>query len=269
MTEIPSGCTTSQIACPTEEGGGCCAIGKSCTQVSGSNFCVQATVSPTASGVVAVEQGGGLSAAAKGGIGAGVAVGASLLIGGLAWFCLRRRRSRSQTASSRRRSGGGRYVEGGEAGRPMTEATSDVTPSRPERLPGLAADYFGPAAVPGPFTVASNPASSPGHLSQDRAVPTDPHVPDDIAVPVEIDSNERMVRDDGTLDSNLHTPSVVHQAPTPETVDGRFELYGSAIPSPSPPVGDASSAQSPLDSPTMGHSTLSTVTNAEDRTREG
>lgn len=151
----------------------------------------------------------------------------------------------------------------------MTEVTSDGTPSRPERLPGLAADYFGPAAVPGPFTVASNTASSPGHLSQDRAVPTDPHGPDDIAVPVEIDSNEKVVADEGTLNSNLRTPSIVHWTLTPETMDNRFELYGSAVPSPSPPAADVSSAQSPLDSPTMGHSTLSTVTNADNRNREG
>ena len=152
----------------------------------------------------------------------------------------------------------------------MTEATSDVTSSRPERLPGLTADYFGPDAVPGPYTVVSNTASSPGHLSQDRAVPTDPHHPDDIAVPVEIDSNTKNAvgaGDEGTLSSNLHTPSVVQQAPTPETVDGRFELYGSDFPSPSPPTGNASSAQSPLNSPTIGHSTLNTITDTSGSTR--
>ena len=97
----------------------------------------------------------------------------------------------------------------------MTESHPDVV-SRGGRLRGLTADYFGPAAVPGPFTEADHEGgsgarattASPGGNNPDRAVPGKPHSPDDITAPVEIDSR--------TMQRNVS-----------DTIAGRFELYGS------------------------------------------
>lgn len=117
-------------------------------------------------------------------------------------------------------------LAGGPRGAPeMVESHSDVV-SRGGRLRGLTADYFGPNAVAGPFTEATTPAAAgngeqlehngtsaattPPTNSRDRAVPMDPQSPDDIIAPVEIDSRMR-------------------ERERSETIDGRFELYGSEL----------------------------------------
>lgn len=89
---------------------------------------------------------------------------------------------------------------------------------------GLTQDYFGPAAVPGPFTETVTSAStSPGNA---RAVPTRPQGPGDITAPVEIDSTAKDPAPENGYLSPMTNSSV---APTPqsEIVQGRFELYGS------------------------------------------
>lgn len=243
---IPPGCTTSQIACPSSLGGGCCAATQSCTFVAGSGpQCAAITVVPTASGVAAVPQStDGLNTGAKAGIGVGVVVVAGLVVGAATWLVLRRRKKQR---SSYRGSGSDpqTYSAGGTASssprpapiprrtglallrdnnRPPETAQAHPPPvvSRSGRLRGLAADYFGPAAVPGPFTEAHphqegdglSPGSMtstsplpPGGNNRDRAVPRDPHSPDDITAPVEIDSRSR-------------------QRDVSDTIVGRFELYG-------------------------------------------
>ncbi|KAI1495131.1 hypothetical protein F5X96DRAFT_613542 [Biscogniauxia mediterranea] len=102
VTEVPEGCTTSQITCASADGGGCCDVGSTCTWH-------QQRTSSTAEAVCApnlttVADGGGsaaLSSSARAGIGAGVAAGAALVIAALTWLCLRnRRRQRAGTAAS-------------------------------------------------------------------------------------------------------------------------------------------------------------------------
>ncbi|KAJ9156494.1 hypothetical protein NKR23_g1345 [Pleurostoma richardsiae] len=224
VSEVPAGCTTGQVACPASLGGGCCAAGRSCTLVTGAPFCASPTavVSPTASGVSAVRQGGGgLSSGAKAGVGAGVAVGAAAVIAGLTWFCIRRRRERSSKASG----SGPRSGNGGEGGLPSMGETSDGV-SQAGRLAGPAGEYLGPEAVPGPFTDTLTTATSPGPM--EHGVPADPHSPDDIVGAVEMDSGVEQEQP-STPESATQRLSVVHAVQMPDTIDGRFELYGSGM----------------------------------------
>ena len=90
VSEAPSGCSTSQIACPSTMGGGCCGVGLSCTVVDNTNYCASAGTSATrtgpdgvlASGATGSPQSSALSTGAKAGIGAGVALGACVILGG-------------------------------------------------------------------------------------------------------------------------------------------------------------------------------------------
>jgi hypothetical protein len=119
-----------------------------------------------------VPQSSGLSTGAKAGIGAGLGVAALFAVALLLWFCVLRRREAmlSQKADSNPDPG---------------PAMSQVSGSAGPKAPSQAADYFGPAAVAGPFTSghASTVTSPGGH-----AVPLSPQGPGDIQVPVEIDS---------------------------------------------------------------------------------
>ncbi|CVK92632.1 uncharacterized protein FMAN_07525 [Fusarium mangiferae] len=211
LSPIPSGCTTSQHKC--SDGAGCCDNDQECTQVSGEGYCAQAT--PTESGVTIVDDeddggGGGLSDGAKAGIGIGVVVGASIIVGGLTWMCLRKRRQR--TASRPSASGEG------EGSAPPRDAMTDISGSHARS--GLTQDYFGPDPAAGPYTEqASSRVTSPGRTA---AVPMHAQSPGDIAAPVEIDSADR---DGSDLLSPMSSPSI-YQTPLSETIDGRFELYG-------------------------------------------
>ncbi|KAK2934440.1 hypothetical protein FoTM2_005687 [Fusarium oxysporum f. sp. vasinfectum] len=192
LSPIPSGCTTSQHKC--SDGAGCCDNDQECTQVSGEGYCAQAT--PTESGVTIVDDSdsssGGLSDGAKAGIGVGVVVGASIIVGGLTWMCLRKRRQRT-------------------ASRPSASGEGDGS---------LTQDYFGPDPAAGPYTEqASSRVTSPGRTA---AVPMHAQSPGDIAAPVEIGSANR---DGSDLLSPMSSPSI-YQTPLSETIDGRFELYG-------------------------------------------
>ncbi|KAB5554778.1 hypothetical protein GE09DRAFT_1287259 [Coniochaeta sp. 2T2.1] len=274
VSQIPPGCTTSQIGCPSSLGGGCCAVSQSCTLAGTGPACAAITVAPTASGVAAVPQHkDGLATGAKAGIGVGVVVLAGLAVALATYLILRRRRRRS----SRRTGPGSTTLSAGSASGPPQQQQPQSPLRRTglgilsgERLPemsdsqsptglrGLAADYFGPAAVPGPFTEgdaeAGSPASvattPPGGNNRDRAVPREPHSPDDITAPVEIDSQAK-------------------QRDVSETIAGRFELYGTELRSPSStslahsPYDEVVSPYTPspgamgeghmLPSPTLGH----------------
>ncbi|RYP87427.1 hypothetical protein DL770_004765 [Monosporascus sp. CRB-9-2] len=98
---VPSGCSYAyQFACDPAEGGGCCASGETCRAPS---FCDgEALPTATAPGgdVIVAESGTGLSPAAKGGIGAGVAAGAAAVIAMLTWFCVQQRRRGAQGAAA-------------------------------------------------------------------------------------------------------------------------------------------------------------------------
>jgi len=119
----------------------------------------------------------------------------------------------------------------------MTESTSDMF-SRSGGgaggggggpLRGLATDYFGPDAVAGPYTDLPGQQSGSGVSTPGRGgVPMEPHGPADIVAPVEIDS---VVKDPGAAAVVRAEPIPAAAAVVePETVDGRFELYGSEAP---------------------------------------
>ncbi|KAM5369587.1 hypothetical protein ACJZ2D_008946 [Fusarium nematophilum] len=214
LTPIPEGCTTSQHKCA--DGEGCCDDGQVCTQVSGEGFCADAE--PTGSDISIVEDpvtgDDALSDGAKAGIGVGAVVGTSIIVGGLTWLCISRRRQRQRTASARS------YGEGDTSG--PRDGMTDISGTSPRQ--GLTQDYFGPAAVAGPFTErVGSESTSPG---QARAVPAQAEQPGDIAAPVEIDST---AKDDNGLLSPMTSPSLAH-TPNSETIDGRFELYGNDTP---------------------------------------
>ncbi|KAF3807632.1 hypothetical protein GCG54_00012030 [Colletotrichum gloeosporioides] len=252
LTPADPGCTaTTQHACA--DGQGCCDDLMHCTSVSGTAAC--APGNPTATDVTydpnSSGGSGGLSAGAKAGIGVGVSVVGLALVGVLAWFCLVRRRRRrgatTMTASSQRSGGGGgggglsNVIGGGAASsrpgrsaRAMSEVTSG---SRPTARRGATQDYFGPDAVAGPYTEtetvasaegAATVASSPG---RHRGVPLQAHSPSDVVAPVEIDSRVKR-------GAPAAVTSVSQQAlapSSPPTTEGRFELYGSEMPSPTSP----------------------------------
>ena len=208
LTPIVEGCTTSQFKCA--DGQGCCDNWQHCTQVSGTGYCAAGNPTDTTISVVDAPSGdSGLSDGAKAGIGIGAVVGTSLIVGIAAWLCISRRRQSRRTVSERSLP----PINDG-----MTDITS-VSRNRPRR--GLTQDYFGPDAVPGPFTetVGSESATTPGAR---RAVPTSPQGPADITAPVEIDST---VKDENNLLSPMTSPSL-QQTPQSETIEGRFELYG-------------------------------------------
>lgn len=256
VSEVPAGCTTSQVACASSLGGGCCANTQACTFINGGAKCVETTTVPTGTGVSAVPQDAdaGLGTGAKAGIAVGVVVAAGVVIGALTWWCIRQRRSRSETASDSHPRPG-QIVGGG--GRAMTETNSDDA-SRPGGLGGLAHDYFGPNPLVGPYTdVAHTEATSAGTSpGVERGVPLEPHGPGDIAAPVEIDSrvNPLMLTPEGTGSVPNGSPPAVSPIPAPVTTDGRFELYGDD-PSPDPnlpsPFTESPLLHSPLDRPPL------------------
>lgn len=168
--------------------------------------------------------GGGLSDGAKAGIGVGAVVGAAIIIGGLAWLCIHKRRERRRTATQP--SGGSNQQH--EEAAVATEVSHSSRP--PQAGHGLTRDYFGPNPAAGPYTETSGhhsiAASSPGPY---RAVPSRPEQPGDIAAPVEIDSARSEY-------SPMSSPSFQGspQPQQPSTIDGRFELYGSTDTEPLP-----------------------------------
>lgn len=171
----------------------------------------------------------------------GVIVIAGLVIGGVTYFCLRKRRRISEAGSTghRARPTMGTVIGsgGGGGGRDMSDMNSEAL-SRPGGLPGVAQDYFGPAPQIGPYSDAHDelsPGTTPG---ADRGgVPVVPHGPSDIAVPVEIDSGElgrSPQPGSGVPSSPAGEEGAARYQPPPShrAVEGTFELYGSS-PSPS------------------------------------
>ncbi len=226
VSMLPPGCTTSQIACAASEGGGCCSVGNVCTVITSTNYCALSTVTPTGNVTAVAQDDGGLSAGTRAGVGVGVAVGAGLVIGAVTWLCIRRRRDRSQRGGRR-------------SNVPMSESTSDVV-SRAGPLRGLAQDYFGPDAVAGPYTdTGTSGVTTPG-----QGVPVEPQGPADIVAPVEIDS----------LPKDGRRASVMHSQQVPDTIDGRFELYGSENPSPNDGVTSPSEQPTPASPQPAGSS---------------
>jgi len=182
VSEIPSGCTTNQIACPTSLGGGCCDNTLTCTVISNTNFCAAPAGTAIRTGTNGIletsvpQSSSGLSTGAKAGIGAGLAVVACLVAGLLLWFCVLHRRQAAMQST-----------ESGSNPRPaMSQASGSAAPMARRATGQQAADYFGPAAIAGPYT--SDHTSAVTSPATDRGVPVSPQSPGDIQVPVEIDS---------------------------------------------------------------------------------
>ncbi|KAK5652460.1 hypothetical protein OQA88_10504 [Cercophora sp. LCS_1] len=233
VTQVPTGCTTSQVSCAASLGGGCCALTQSCTLITGRAHCAEITTTPTASGVAKAEEQEELSAGVKAGIGVGIVFGCGLIIGAATWWCLRRRKTRRQSMSTHRPRPQGVIgaVLGG--GRDTTDDNSEMV-SHGGQMPGVTQDYFGPDPVIGPYSGFHSPSggTTPG-VDRDRGgVPLIPHGPGDIAVPVEIDSSTPKLPDEPVSYTGSRV-SIPPPAPPPipppshDMTGGVFELYGS------------------------------------------
>ena len=242
LTPVVEGCTTRQYKC--EDGVGCCDEDRVCTQISNEGFC--APGEPTGAEIIGEDDDGGeLSDGAKAGMSVGIVVAAAAVIGGVTWLCLRKRKKRKDGTAAQTRSrgaggasgvGGGGGGSGSESRGPqrddavMTEVSVSTRPGQVGR--GLTRDYFGPDPVAGPFTEwdEHSAATPPG---PGRAVPSRPQDPGDIAAPVEIDSKSALSAE-GRM-SPVSTPSPLASPYLSDTIEGRFELYGSEIPLPNRP----------------------------------
>lgn len=258
VTAVPSGCTTGQFSCAASQGGGCCNSGSACTVTQNGLFCV-----PTAgaNATFTDSSGGGLSSGAKAGIGAGVAVAVVVVAGLVLWFWISRRRAARkeaalQAAAAAAAAAGENgtedspHIYGIGNGRAMSEATYEGR-FRPSPFRGQS-EYSGPDAVAGPYTDEENMSPGGGNGAHRRGTGAGgssfsqhslrgatgvvgvglgdvPENPGDIRVPVEIDSR---VKDAGDGDGAAGSVSVAQVLPTPspdalpESVEGRFELYG-------------------------------------------
>jgi hypothetical protein len=175
---VPPGCTTGQFSCPASLGGFCCDIGAICTFSDTALACASGTTGPSAlrtgpngtlvSGISQTSPDSGLSTGAKAGIGVGIALFVCLVIAGLLWFCMRRRKAAQQAQASSRQS---ESLSG--RGQSMSQSGGTRPPGR--------SDYFGPDAMPGPYTGNESPGSQPP-----RGVPLSPNSPGDIVGAVEI-----------------------------------------------------------------------------------
>ncbi|KAI0146296.1 hypothetical protein GGR57DRAFT_506592 [Xylariaceae sp. FL1272] len=258
VTPVPSGCTTGQFACAETDGGMCCDFG---------NVCAWSTVGPTASVAICSpsslpnDGSGSLSSGAKAGIGVGVVVVAATVIGLVTWFCLRKRKSRytntNVTGPEMEQDGfmpgvAGTAAPGGirasYAATPYspwgvrstafsddTEATiSSARPPLHEH--GRVYDYFGPDAVPGPYTTRDDEerGASPGNAltppmsDGSSRIGGTPYNPDHIVRPVEIGGSESKREDKEMGKVDVEQVASDHEE---ETEQGRqtelYELAGS------------------------------------------
>ncbi|KAK3325236.1 hypothetical protein B0H66DRAFT_115361 [Apodospora peruviana] len=234
LTLVPDGCTTSQVSCASSLGGGCCAVTQSCVRLDDDSGpkCAERTVTPSASGIVAIDnpRKSELSAGAKAGISVGVIVIAGLVIGAVTWLCLRKRRIRrmSEVGGGPGGSGSnrpprptgvtGQVIGGGGGGGISGGGRRDMSDLNSERggpLPGVVQDYFGPEPQLGPYSdegpsheqqqygqhggpqqsVVTPPAG--GDPEVVGGVPLLPHGPGDITAPVEIDGSRIHARPQG------------------------------------------------------------------------
>ncbi|KAJ1326702.1 axial budding pattern protein 2 [Microdochium nivale] len=214
----PAECdATTLFACiPGNRTAGCCKHGQTCV---GNDFCSGQPALPTGIDGTLETPPSELSSHAKAGIGAGVAVGAAVVIGLLTWFCVRRRRE-ARAASRRQSTATGSHLpppnhttrhHGGGGGAASGTISPDLYPgSRQERAmsdvsgptsggmsggrpplhqSGLVYDYFGPDAVHGPYTEDAGAPYPEGVVpgrTLSRGVPPVPRGPSDISTPVEI-----------------------------------------------------------------------------------
>ncbi|KAH6652861.1 hypothetical protein BKA67DRAFT_302679 [Truncatella angustata] len=253
-TLVPTrGCsgTPSATDCPSD--GGCCLRGQTCVSI-GSTLGCTGTADPPAGTNGTVTTNTGLSQSAKAGIGAGVAIGAAIVIGALTWFCIRRRRDeRERTAGERTRTvtpGPDSTLGGGHAGGGMSEISGPSGRQRVHRN-GTAYEYLGPNAVSGPYTQRdddnTHSHTTPDLRDRGGVLVSGPQDPSDIRHPVEMDSSSTkpaaVARGASTKSAATRRSEAV---PPPGGEEGvLYELEGSLFPEPSPmSPDDLPSAQS-------------------------
>lgn len=232
-TEVPTrGCSGTLSATDCTDGGGCCLQGQTCVNVAGTPGCSGTPDGPAGSNTTTVDT--GLSQSARAGIGAGVAIGAALVIGAVTWFCIRRRR-RALTVG---RQTEGRNTPGFDgataAGNTMSETSVPVR-NRVHRN-GLGYEYLGPQAVVGPYTEQDTPAQYAGETHHDRGVAREPDGPGDIRRPVEIGASSEIIKDkDETHPGFGRTTSIRSENGINPQAAENHEVYElEAMPSPSP-----------------------------------
>jgi hypothetical protein len=181
-TLTPTGCPTTQSACASSLGGGCCNSGWGCTVVSETNYCASGSQSALRTGPDGVhdtsapipQKSGGLSAAAKAGIGGGIGGLGLVIVGAVLYFCVLQRRRARMVAME------GSVTTGVPPASQVSEKGGKTRPAVGWRQ---TSEHFGPEAKVGPYTESN----SLGFIGfQQRGVPRLPQGPDDIAVPVEI-----------------------------------------------------------------------------------
>ncbi len=150
-----------------------------------------------------------MSTGAKAGIGAGIGAAACLVIAGLLFFCMRRRKAARDAQGSSEQS---QSLSGGQ-GQALSQ-TSRV--ARRQNGAGVV-DYFGPAATAGPYTDHETPGSSPY-----RAVPMSPDGPSDIVGVVEIGHSRE--HSNVTSPGEVLDPNAEYLKSVPETTKYRAEL---------------------------------------------
>ncbi|KAI1126424.1 hypothetical protein F5Y10DRAFT_211641 [Nemania abortiva] len=254
-TTAPGGCA---VPCAQADGGGCCSSGSICS-MSSISPATSTAVCVSNSTITDVSSSKGLSTGAKAGIGVGVAVGAALIIAAATWVCIRKRQRRrtgttgtNASAHEMRQNGGsdGRHKEAGDqadsllAG-PMTPWTYRSTFTEAS----AGGRYFGPDAIPGPFTTDPDDDRHPALDSRlattppTQVIPGDgaefPFSPNAITKPVEIGGIESQKEKDN--DEEMGDGKLAHA----EDEDGPFELMGSPG-SPSPLSPDDKGPSSPF-----------------------
>ncbi|KAI0390110.1 hypothetical protein F5Y17DRAFT_83420 [Xylariaceae sp. FL0594] len=311
---IPPGCiAATQFLCPG--GDGCCDTGSVCTFQSDATATSAAVCSPDPNFTDGGSSTGALSNGARIGIGVGVALGAAIVIAAITWFCIyRRKRAKAGSKSNASAlemhenddaepngTGQPAAAVGGLAGRrsraqrtrnsfmsasPPTPWTgrsvfSDASgPTISSARPllhdhGRVYSYFGPTAVPGPFTeregddiedarmaAAATTPPTGGPLSSDStgqfATPMSmPYHPDHILRPVEIgDSNDGHQNGGGGMEKekegDIENGPVKVESPVQGHHDTHttviYELMGSlGTPSPLNPDGTTTTTGHPVD----------------------
>ncbi|KAI1820193.1 hypothetical protein F4861DRAFT_543205 [Xylaria intraflava] len=252
VEEIPSGCSaTSQFSCT--DGGGCCNIGQVCTFQSIASATSSPICAPAPSG-----SSGGLTSGAKAGIGVGVALGAAIIIGAVAWLCIRRRRQSGETTATNvsahemRQNGllggqvsGTRTIVGrhratlessGTGPRTTWSEPSTSSPYPPLHDHGRAYSYLGPDAVPGPFTQEDSAPYSEHTITPPMGPPPSdtggqvtttgsmPYNPDHIMRPVEMGGIESQKGTATTEENEEARGATLGRGETP--IKEVFELMG-------------------------------------------
>jgi hypothetical protein len=233
-TEVPTrGCSGTLSATDCTDGGGCCLQGQTCVNVAGTPGCSGTPDGPAGSNTTTVDT--GLSQSARAGIGAGVAIGAALVIGAVTWFCIRRRR-RALTEGTRTRGAITPGLDGAtNAGGTMSETSVPVR-NRVHRH-GMVYEYLGPQAVAGPYTEQDGQqAQYGGEMHHDRGVAREPDGPGDIRRPVEIGASSEIIKDkDETHPGFGRTGSIRSEHGMNPQATENLEIYElDAFPSPSP-----------------------------------